>query len=184
MAQPRIRYVILAVTLVAATLVQMGCETKETPSAAIGRITFSRDYEDERRVLRVEPSALQVAECMQSSLPVDTGAPWKETVLDPTLHRRLVELLSDESRIPFYHADTEVAVEVESFICEPRGADSEFCYVPEVVVSSVNTPWRFSLNEEVVVSAQGQELIEEFLRAHDACWNREGLPANGGAPIE
>lgn len=102
--------------------------------------------------------------------------------MDAGLHRRLIQLLSDEARIPYYEADTNVAVEVETFICNPTSNNPEFCYVPEAVVSGVNAPWRFALQEDVTLSTEGRELIEQFQLAHDACWNGEGLPTNGGIP--
>ena len=57
MAQLQTHYIILAVTLFAAPLVQMGCETQEPPSGTIGRITFARDYEGERLVMHRDPQA-------------------------------------------------------------------------------------------------------------------------------
>lgn len=77
MLQTRIQTIFMTVAFAATALLQIACETQETPSGTIGGITFAQDYDDERRVLRIELSPLQVAQCMQSALPVGTNAPWK-----------------------------------------------------------------------------------------------------------
>jgi len=160
-------------------LLQLGCKTKDQPSAVIGGYTFSRDFDGERRVLRIDPSPEQPAECMRTELPADEGAPWKEAMLDPAIHRSLIDLLFDDVRLPQYKSDTAASVLAETYVCTSQAGEPEFCYVPQVVVAGVSSPWRFGLQSEVTLSEQGQELIDEFLSAHDACWNG-GAAMNGG----
>jgi hypothetical protein len=129
---------LLVAGAVCGALVQVGCKTEGQPSAVVGDYTFSRDFDGQRRVLRIEPSPEQPAECMLTDLPADGGARWKETMLDTRL------------------------------------GESEFCYVPQVVVAGLSSPWRFALQPEVTLSEQSQELIDEFLSAHEACWKMTG----------
>lgn len=166
----------LVVGVVSCALLQLGCKTEEQPSAVVGDYTFSRDFDGERHVLRIEPSPEQPAECMLTDLPADEGARWKETMLDPAIHRALLDLLFDEARFPHYEADTTASAVAEKFVCSTRLGESEFCYVPQVVVAGLSSPWRFGLQPEVTLSEQSQELIDEFLSAHEACWKMtEGL---------
>lgn len=163
-----------------ALLPQPACKTQEEPSALIGRYTFSRDLDDERRVLRIEPSSDYVAECMQAALPVDRGASWRETVLEEALHHELVALLVDESRKPHYETDTKASGAVEALVCMQQLGKEDFCYAPQVAVTGLNPPWRFALQPEVELSEQSQELIDAFLSAHDECWNAETSMNGGG----
>ena len=97
-------------------------------------------------------------------------------MLDPAIHRALLDLLFDEARFPHYEADTSASAIAEKFVCSTRLGESEFCYVPQVVVAGLSSPWRFGLQPEVTLSEQSQELIDEFLSAHEACWKMtEGL---------
>ena len=169
----------LVVGVVSCALLQLGCKTEEQPSAVVGDYTFSRDFDGERHVLRIEPSAEQPAECMLTDLPADEGAQWKEAMLDPAIHRALIDLLFDGARVPHYESDTTASVVAEKFVCSVGLGESEFCYVPQVVVSGVSSPWRFGLQPEVTLSEQSQELIDEFLSAHEVCWNG-GTAMNGG----
>jgi hypothetical protein len=66
----------------------------------------------------------------------------------------------------------------ETFVCSTALGESEFCYVPQVVVAGLSSPWRFGLQPEVALSEQSRELIDQFLSAHDACWDG-GAPMNG-----
>lgn len=157
-------------------VVHIGCKTEEPPSAVIGGYTISRDFDGDRRVLRIEPSSEQPTECMETSLPASTTAPWKEAMLDPGFHSALIDMMRDAARVPRYEADTETSVAAEAFICSDRAGGPEFCYVPRVVVIGADAPWRFGLQPEVTLSSESQELIDEFLSAHDACWN-------GGSPM-
>ena len=108
---------LLVAGAVCGALVQVGCKTEEQPSAVVGDYTFSRDFDGERRVLRIEPSSEQPAECMLTELPADEGARWKETMLDPAIHRALLDLLFDEARFPHYEADTSASAVAEKFVC-------------------------------------------------------------------
>lgn len=163
----------LVAGVVLCALLQLGCKTQEPPSTVIGGYTFSRDFDWERRVLRIEPFPEQPAECMQTDLPAAEGASWKETELDPAVHRTLVDLLLDAARQSHYESDTAATVVAEKFICSTPVGGKEFCYVPQTVVTGVSAPWRFGLQPEVTLSEQSQELIDEFLSAHDACWSGE-----------
>lgn len=169
---------VLVAGVVACALLQPGCKTQEPPLAVVGGYTFSRDFDGERRVLRIEPSLEQPAECMRTDLPAGEGTPWKEVLLDPTAHRVLIDLLLDTDRFPHYKSDTAASVATERFVCGTALAESEFCYVPQVVVTGVSSPWRFGLQSEVTLSEQSRELIDQFLSAHDVCWDG-GTPMNG-----
>ncbi len=169
----------LVASVVACALLQLGCKTQEPPSALIGGYTFSRDFDGERRVLRIEPSPEQPAECMRTDLPASEGAPWKEVLLHPAAHRDLIDLVLDAARFPHYKSDTAASVATETFACSTIFGEPEFCYVPQVVVVGVSSPWRFGLQSEVTLSEQSRELIDQFLLAHDACW-KGGTPMNGG----
>jgi hypothetical protein len=170
----------MVASVLSCALLQLGCQTHEQPSAVIAGYTFSRDFDGERRVLRIEPSAEEPAECMQAQLPTGDGAQWKETNLAPTLHRALIDLLFDEARFPYYNADAAASAAVETFLCSQRpGGGGEFCYAPQVSVTGVSSPWRFGLQPEVTLSDQSKALIDAFLHAHDACWHA-GTPMNGG----
>lgn len=162
-----------------AALPQPACDKQEQPSALIGRYTLSRDLDGERRVLRIEPSAEYVTECMQATLPVGSGAAWRESILDEALHRELIALLVDEGRTPHYKTDTEASNAVEALVCMQQFGQAEFCYTPQVAVTGFNRPWRFTLHPEVELSEQSQELIDTFLSVHDTCWNA-GTPMDGG----
>jgi hypothetical protein len=167
----------LVAGLVSCALLQLGCQTEASPSAVIGGYTFSRDFDGERAVLRIEPSQEQLAECMLTDLPAGQDAPWKETPLDPATHRALLDLLFDDARLPHYKSDTAASVVAEKFVCSTRVGESEFCYVPQVVVTGMSSPWRFGLQAELTLSEQSQELIDEFLSAHEAC-------RSGGTPMD
>lgn len=171
------RMMMIAVVLSCAST-QFGCKTQEQPSALVGGYTFSRDFDAERWVLRIEPSAEQPAHCMQAQLPTGEGEAWKETTLSAESHRSLISLLFDEGRRPHYEADTETAAAIETFVCNQRLDGEEFCYVPQVAVTGTGSPWLFGLQPEVTLSTESQELIDEFLSAHDACWN-SGSQMNG-----
>ena len=88
----------LVVGVVSCALLQLGCKTDEQPSAVVGDYTFSREFDGERHVLRIEPSAEQPAECMLTDRPADEGAQWKEAMLDPEIHRALSDLRFDGAR--------------------------------------------------------------------------------------
>jgi hypothetical protein len=152
---------------------QLSCKTPDQPSTFIGSYTFSRDYAGERWVLRIEPSAEQPAHCMLAQLPTPESVPWKERMLAPGLHRSLVTLLFDENKLPYYEADTERSVAAEAFICDQLLNGEQFCYVPQVAITGTGSPWRFGLQPDLTLSDESQELIDEFLSAHDACWNSE-----------
>ncbi len=179
MTRQKIIRTMMSAGVLSCALLQLGCETREQPSAVVGAYTFSRDFDGARRVLRVEPSSEQSVECMQADLPTGDSVPWKETTLAPALHRALIDLLFDEARLPYYEADTEASASAETFICSQRPDDPEFCYIPQVVVTGLASPWRFALQTEVTLSGESEELIDEFLSAHDACWNA-GTPMSAG----
>lgn len=177
----------LAAALLCA-LVPIGCQTSKQPYSITGGYTFSRDFEGERRVLRIEPSSERFAACIETSLPSGTSDSWKRTLLAPSMHRALLDLLFDETRLPSYQADLDAVQESGTFICSPRPGEPDFCYLPEVVVtgevpkvfvkvagtshpSLVRSPLRFGLQEHVALSSDGRELIDAFLNAHEACWN-------------
>ena len=180
-------------------LVQIGCRRTEEPYSTSGGSTFARDFEGERRVLRIEPSSEQPAFCIETGLPSVTSGVWKRVMLAPEMHRTLIELLFDEARLPSYQADLEAVQESGTLICSPRPVEpvepgepveSDFCYMPEVTVTGdvprvlvkvagispprfVRSPLRFGLQKQVALSSEGRALIDAFLDAHQACWNPE-----------
>lgn len=177
----------LAAALLCA-LVPIGCQKSEQPYSIAGGYTFSRDFEGERRVLKIEPSSERSAACIETSLPAGTSDSWRRTLLAPMLHSALLDLLFDEIRLPSYQADLDAVQESGTFICSPRPSEPDFCYLPEVVVTGnvpkvfvkvagispptlVRSPLRFGLQEHVALSKEGRELIDAFLDAHEACWN-------------
>lgn len=171
------------------TLAQIGCQRTEQPYSVAGGYTFSSDFEGERRVLRIEPSSERSVSCVQTSLPSETNSDWKTALLPAEMHRALIELLNDETRLPAYQADLDAVAENGTRICSPRlGDESDFCYTPEFVVTGhvpkvfvkvagtahprlVRSPLRFGLQEHVTLSREGRELVDAFLDAHEACWN-------------
>lgn len=187
---PRAHAPLFAAALLCA-LVQTGCTAEGEPSSTAGGYVFSRDFDGERRVLRIEPSKERAVECMETSLPASANAPWKEAYLAPELHRVLVELLFDETRLPSYQADANASQVSGTRICTPRSGAPDFCYVPQLVVTGdvptvevevavpvapsrfVPSPLRFGLQPGVELSDEGQELIDAFLLAHQACWEAD-----------
>jgi hypothetical protein len=180
MSERRIARTTMLAFCLAYGLPQLGCATQEQPSAVVGAYILSRDSDGERRVLRIESSSEQSAECMQADMPTDDNVPWKEIMLDPALHRALIDLLFDEARFPRYEADTDASASAETFVCTPGRHGSDFCYVPQVTVTGVSSPWRFGLRPDVTLSDESKELIDEFLSAHDACWNAGTSMSGGG----
>lgn len=160
-------------------VLHIGCKAEKPPSAVIDGYTISRDFDGDRRVLHIESSSEQPAECMETSLPASTTAPWKEAVLDPELHDALIDMMRDAVRVPRYLEDTETSVAARAFICSDRADRSEFCYAPRVLVVGADAPWHFALQPDVTLSSASQELIDEFLSAHGACWNI-GTPMGAG----
>lgn len=181
---------ILATALLCA-LLEMGCKPSEQPYSITGGYTFSRDFDMERRVLKIEPSAERFAACIETRLPSGTSASWKKTLLAPTMHGALLDLLLDETRLPSYQADLDAVEESGTFTCSPRPNEPDFCYLPEVVVTGnvpkvfvkvagtspptlVRSPLRFGLQKHVALSKEGRALIDAFLDAHEACWGPDG----------
>ncbi|MDH3655578.1 MAG: hypothetical protein OEN21_15025 [Myxococcales bacterium] len=171
-------------------LIQIDCTTSEQPYSITGGYTFARDFEGERRVLRIEPSSERLATCIETSLPAGTSSSWKRALLAPAMHQALIDLLFDETRLPSYQADLDAVEESGTFICSPRPSQPDFCYMPELVVTGdvpkvwvkvaskptprlVRSPLRFGLQKHVSLSNQGRELVEAFLDAHHACWDPE-----------
>ena len=171
-------------------LVQIGCQRTEQPYSTSGGSTFARDFEGERRVLRIAPSSEQPASCIETSLPTVTSGLWKKVMLAPEMHRTLIELLFDEARLPSYQADRDAVEESGTLICSPRPGEPDFCYMPEVTVTGdvpkvlvkvagtspprfIRSPLRFGLQKQVALSSEGRALIDAFLDAHQACWNPE-----------
>lgn len=191
----------LALTLLLGTLATipvLGCERESTPSATIGGISFVHDFEGERKVVRIELSPTQLAECMRAGLPGSSNATWKDTLLDAALHAQLISLVFDDQRVAAYEADTDRA-EANERICTPRdeeppnpaciivevcepSSDGERCYRPEANVATDSKAWQFVLHPDFdpPVSTESRELIDAFLLAHDACWSAESQQANGG----
>ena len=182
----RIRPATILLAALVMVLPHLGCQTTVETSNASSLYTLGRDYQDERRVLRVAPSLGQVAECMQATLPINGSAGWKEYVLDASLHARLVQQMRDETRVPSYEADTQFAEKNELLVCESRPGADDFCYLSEVVVSGAESLWRFVLppDGDPSLTEASLELIDTFLLAHDACWNGEGVATNGGTSIQ
>lgn len=149
----------------------MACQTSEPPSTLVGGYTLARDLDDERRVLHVDPSVENASECMWSDLPIEGSVQWNEVDLDPEIHRALLDAILDESRARQYGADTAASAAAETFLCKTQLDGKEFCYVPQLVVTGVNPPWRLALKSDIELSSESEELIETFLLAHDACWN-------------
>jgi len=169
------------------TFAQVGCQRTEQPYSVAGGYTFARDFEGERRVLKIEPSSERSASCVQASLPSDADVEWKKALLPAEMHRALIDLLFDEARLPAYQADLDAAEENGTRVCSPRPDGSDFCYTPEFIVTGnvpkvfvkiagtspprlVGSPLRFGLQEDVTLSREGRELIDAFLEAHRACW--------------
>ncbi len=187
--KPYVRLPMLAAALLF-SLGQVGCQRTEQPYTVAGGYTFSQDFDMERRVLRIEASSEQPAACIETRLPSETSVSPKRTLLDPTIHRALLDLLLDETRLPSYQADLDAAEERGTFICGPRPKEADFCYKPQLVVTGdvpkvfievagasdptlVRSPLRFGLQEHIALSSEGRELIGAFLAAHEACWNSD-----------
>lgn len=169
----------LAVVLVFG-LLQFGCKTEEPVSSTAGGYTFSRDFDGQRRVLRIDPSDEQSVQCMASSLPASTNASWREALLAPELHLALIDLVFDDARLPSYQADADALAAKGSLVCTPRPSEPDFCYLPQVIITGdvpqvrwrgEGSPLRFGLQPEVPLSDDGQELIDTILVAHAACWD-------------
>lgn len=160
-----------SIALVAAFLSLVGCTAEEPASPLLGGYTFSRDLDDERRVLQIEPSVEHGVECMWIDLPVEGDGNWKEVDLSADIHSALLALVEDEARALQYAADTEASTEYETFVCKTQLDGKEFCYAPQLGVTGVSPPWRLALHPDVELSAESEELIEQFLVAHEACWN-------------
>ena len=191
----------LALTLLLFTfgaLSALGCERESTPSTTIGGISFVQDLDGERKVVRIELSALQPVECMRAALPVPGSVTWKESLLEASLHANLISKVFDQQRVAAYEADTSRA-ETNDRICAPRNGEplnpdcidvevcearsgGEYCYRPEANLATDGNAWRFVLHPdfEPPVSEESRELIDAFLLAHDACWSGEGQLENGG----
>ncbi|MBW2222768.1 MAG: hypothetical protein JRF54_00865 [Deltaproteobacteria bacterium] len=185
MSRSRIRPAMIVLAALVMVPPHLGCQTSVETSNASNFYTLARDYQDERRVLRVAPSPGQVAACMQAALPINGSAGWKEYVLDASLHAGLVEQMRDETRAPSYEADTQFAEKNELLVCEPRPGTDDFCYLSEVVVSGAGSLWRFVLppDGDPSLTEASLDLIDTFLLAHDACWNGEGVATNGATSI-
>ena len=170
-------------TLLVTIALYGACTGTESPSSLVGGYTFARDFDDERRVLRIDPSSEFSAECMRTELPLEGGGNWKDVQLESEVHRGLLELVLDERRGLQYLEDTAVSMAAETFVCRKSKGGKEFCYVPQLVVTGVSPPWLFALHSELELSADAEELIERFLLAHDACWNA-GTPMEAGDSSE
>lgn len=162
----------LAVVLLC-VLFSFGCTPEPEHSSLVGGYTFSRDFDGERRVLQIDRSTEVPVECMRTSLPARVDAVWKETFLEPGLQTSLIDLLSDEARVPQYEADTRALLSNETFICTPQPGQADFCYVAQLAVAGIEAPWRFGLQAGTALSDESQELLDRFLVAHDACWNSD-----------
>ena len=157
--------------LVLCGLAQPGCKAEDQASSIAGGYTFSQDFDDGRKVLRIDSSSDQLVECMETSLPASVNAIWKEAELSPALHQSLTDLLFDELRAQRYEADTQALASSGTLLCTPRPSEPDFCYTPQVIVIGIGSPWRFGLQANVQLSDEGQELIDEFLIAHETCWD-------------
>ena len=195
---PRIRRLTLPLFLALATVLTFGCEREPTPSSTIGGISFVHDFEGERKVVRIELSPAQPADCMQATLPVGSSVTWKAALLEETLHADLLSRVFDSARVLFYEGDT-TRTEFNERVCTPRpgeppnpacivvevcedGPSGEVCYRPEANVATDGKAWRFVLHPdfEPPISSPSQELVDAFLAAHDACWSGAGQLENGG----
>lgn len=163
------RFIVVATAAMIATA-SLGCDGSQETSSEIGRFTFALDETSERLALRLELSGVEPAECMRALKPIDDVPGWKENALDPAVHARLIALISDLDRFDAYQSDTTRAEESEIEMCSAWPAAEAPCYVEELVVTGVGVPWRFSLQEEITLSAEGAALVAEFQRAHEACW--------------
>jgi len=152
------------------SILHFGCKASEPDSTVIGGYTFSSDFDGERRVLRIESSDERVTECMRAPLPGSTTPTWKETELDATLHARLIGMIFDAARLPSYEADTEQTERAQILTCDRNPNGTEFCYFQRLVVTGVRSPWSFGLHPEIELTEDGQELVDEFLAAHEVCW--------------
>jgi hypothetical protein len=147
----------------------LACNAQAETSAEIGRFTFVHDEVDERLALRVELSGIEPAECMRARKPIEGSVEWTENALEQGVHERLIALISDVDRFDAYRKDTELAARNEIEGCSAWPTSDAPCYVEELVVAGVSAPWRFSLQRGVTLSDEGQELVEDFLAAHEAC---------------
>lgn len=161
----------LLAALVLCGLAQPGCKAEDQASSIAGGYTFSQDLDGERRVLRIDSFSDQLAECMETSLPAPVNAIWKETELPAALHHSLTNLLFDELRAKRYEADTQALASSGTLICTPRPSEPDFCYMPQVIVIGIGSPWRFILQANVQLSDESMELVDEFRIAHEACWD-------------
>ena len=150
----------------------LGCKDGGTPPSSVaGGYTFTHDLDGERRVLRIETSAELAANCMQTQIPGPAAVEWKTRDLDPSMHRHLIDLLFDPVRVHRYAADTDATEKMDILTCVAHGDGSESCYLPRAVVTGVDEPLYFGLHPDVELSKESQDLVDEFLTAHEACWN-------------
>jgi hypothetical protein len=155
--------------LVLSCLSSLACNTQAETSGEIGRVTFVQDDVAERLALRVELTGVEPAACMRVRKPIEGFVEWTENALDQAVHQKLIALVSDADRFDSYRSDTDLAARSEIEGCSAwPGADAP-CYVEELVVAGGGTPWRFSLQQGVTLSDEGQELVDEFLTAHEDC---------------
>lgn len=158
---------------------QLACEAETQDLSQTGPLILAHDNAAERRVLQIALSSAEPAECMQARIPIGDSVVWRENLLDPTVHRRLIALISDPSRHEAYRADTEFAVSIELEQCADEDGlpTPEPCELEEFRVAGAGEHWRFSLENGVTISDAAQELIDEFLAAHTTCWKgRQSIP--------
>jgi hypothetical protein len=147
----------------------LACDGQTETSAEIGRFTFVYDEVDERLALRIELAGIEPAECMRTTKPIEGSVEWTENALERAVHDNLISLISDVDRFDAYRQDTDFAARNELEECSAWPAPDAPCYVEELVVAGVASPWRFSLKRDVALSDEGQGLVEGFLAAHEAC---------------
>jgi hypothetical protein len=147
-----------------------GCAGSEEISSITSGYSFMRDLDGERLILLIDPSPEAPVSCMKSELPPSGGVVWRKTELEPSRLDSLRLALLDESRFPSYEEDTEETDRSDIVVCDRSPGGAELCYIPSVQVTAVADTWRFGIHPDVSLSDETQELIDQFLLAHEACW--------------
>lgn len=160
-------WMLLAVACVA--ICHAGCASNEEIPSVTPGYSFVQDFERERRILLIDPSPEAAVRCMRSELPPKSGPVWQKTELDPSRLDPLMLALFDESRFPRYEEDTEATDRAEIIVCDRESGGAELCYIPRLQVGAAADTWRFGLHPDVSLSDETQELIDQFLLAHEAC---------------
>ena len=161
----------MALAVACFAICHAGCASSEEISSVTAGYSFVQDFDGERRILLIDPSPEAAVRCMRSELPPNAGVVWRKTEVEPSLLDSLILGLLDESRFPSYEEDTEKTDRAKIVVCDRSPGGAELCYIPRVQVSAVADTWRFGIHPDVSLSDETRELIDQFLLAHDACWD-------------